>query len=141
MFEIPKEYSRITPDSSFRSVAKFELRHLGLLGAESMIPNVQSRELQPIQTLTPDAQGQILIPPGMTTTPVKEVGPPRGAGSPEGLCPKNVMTLVRRANGHLGPLTPQGVEGIQGSLGHLPANAIVRFGPAHLTTDVPAKKM
>ncbi len=90
-----------------------------------MIPNVQSRELQPIQTLTPDAQGQILIPPGMTTTPVKEVGPPRGAGSPEGL----------------GPLTPQGVEGIQGSLGHLPANAIVRFGPAHLTTDVPAKKM
>jgi len=106
-----------------------------------MIPQVQSRDLPPIQTLTRDPQGQILIPPGMTATPFKELGPPRGAGSPEGLCPKNVMTLVRRANGHLGPLTPQGVEGIQGSLGHLPANAVVPLEPAHLTTEVSATKM
>lgn len=86
------------PASIFKSDAKFELRHLGFLGAESMIPNVQSRELQPIQTLTRDAQGQIVIPPGMTAIPVKQWG-------------------------------------------HWPTNAVVTLKPAHLTTDVPAKKM
>ena len=40
-----------------------------------MMPELQCRQLQPLQTLTPDAQGQILIPSGMTATRVKEPGP------------------------------------------------------------------